>query len=247
MKTIAIIQARMGSTRLPNKVLLDVHGKTILEHVVARVLYAQSIKMVVVATTVDPEDLSIVELMSRQKISVYCGGQEDVLDRYYQAARLFHADPIVRITADCPVLDPVVIDQVVARYFEAEADYCSNILSETFPDGQDVEVFSFATLERAWRDAAHPPEREHVTPYMKKNPQLFKLEGVDHQPNWGHYRWTVDEEADYRFVKELCRALYCEDHHFGMDQIVQFLQTNMEICNINQGIQRNEGYYRSLQ
>lgn len=247
LKATAIIQARMGSTRLPNKVLLKLQGKTILEHVVTRALQAAYVDNVVVATTVDTADLKIVRQMSEKGISLYCGARDDVLDRFYQAARLFDAKHVVRITADCPVLDPNVIDLVVSRYFDSGADFCSNAMEETFPDGQDVEVFSCSALEKAWQNATLHSEREHVTPYIKKHVRQFMLVNCSHQPNWGHYRWTVDEEADYLFMQALYDALYRENPTFGMEQIVRFLKNNSDIQEINQKIKRNEGYRVSLQ
>jgi len=244
-RTTAIIQARTQSTRLPNKVLLKLQGKAILDHVIDRVLHARSVEHVIVATTVAKADLAIVQHVSRRRISLYCGSEEDVLDRYYQAARLFEADPVIRITADCPVMDFRVINQVVGRYLKTKADYCSNILEETFPDGQDVEVFSFGALERAWTEAKLGSEREHVTPYMKKRGHQFRQSSCVHRPNWGRFRWTVDEKADLAFMKSLFRYLYPGNPFFGMDDIVRFLESHPEVQAINERIMRNEGYLAS--
>jgi spore coat polysaccharide biosynthesis protein SpsF (cytidylyltransferase family) len=242
----ALIQARTGARRLSNKVLLDLGGKTVLEHVISRVNRAKTINEAVVVTTVSKEDLKIVELVSQKGIRVLCGSEDDVLDRYYQAARLLNAQHIVRITADCPVIDADVIDQVVNYYFKSKADYCSNALSQTFPDGLDVEVFSFDALAKAWKNTRLSSEREHVTPYIRNHQQMFKVVSVDHPVNLGAHRWTLDEKKDYMFLKELFDGLYRKNTYFGMNDILRFLEKNPKIININAAITRNEGYTRSL-
>ena len=192
------------------------------------------------------KSLEIVKILSRKRISVFCGSAVDVLDRYYQAARLFNIEHIVRITADCPVVDPAVIDKVVGRYFRSKADYCTNALSETFPDGLDVEVFSFGVLETTWRKAKLPSEREHVTPYMRKNKRLFKIVSCKSRKNLGHHRWTIDEKSDYEFLQKLYQNLYKKKPFFGMEEIIHFLAKHPKVESINRGIMRNEGYMKSL-
>ena len=243
---IALIQARTGARRLRNKVLLDLCGTTVLEHVVNRVSRAKTVDEVVVVTTIRKEDLKIIELMSRKGIRVLCGSEDDVLDRYYQAARLLNAQHIVRITADCPVIDADVIDQVVNCYFKCKADYCSNALSQTFPDGMDVEVFSFEALAKAWKNAKLSSQREHVTPYIRNNRRLFKVVAFDNPSNLGAHRWTLDEKKDYMFLKKLFNGLYRKNIYFGMNDILEFLEKNPKLVNINAAITRNEGYIRSL-
>ena len=247
MKNIfALIQARTGARRLANKVLLDLCGKTVLEHVIDRVSRSETIDEAVVVTTVRREDLKIVELVSQKGIRVLCGSEDDVLDRYYQAARLLNAQHIVRITADCPVIDADVIDQVVNYYFKCKADYCSNALSQTFPDGMDVEVFSFDALAKAWKSARLSSEREHVTPYIRNHQHMFKVVSVDHPVNLGAHRWTLDEKKDYMFLQKLFNGLSRKNAYFGMNDILKFLQENPKLVNINAAITRNEGYTRSL-
>lgn len=246
MNATAIIQARIGSTRLSNKVLLRLGGKTVLEQVISRVSRACYINDVIVATTVNKENLRIVNLVSKNGISVYCGSEEDVLDRYYQAASLFNLENVVRVTADCPVIDPGIIDKTVSLYFKAGVDYCSNTLVETFPDGQDVEVFSFKALKTAWEKAKLPSEREHVTPYITKHKRTFKLASHVNKPDLGRCRWTLDEKADYDFLKILYKNLYEENPFFGMKEILGFLAEHPEIQEINTGIVRNEGYLKSI-
>lgn len=246
MKIAAIIQARMGSRRLPNKVLLKLGGITVIEHVVRRVLHAKTIKDVIVATTVKKEDLAIVRLLSSKGVSVYSGSENDVLDRYYHAARLFNVEHVVRITADCPLIDPKVIDKVVQKYLKTKADYCSNTLDETFPDGQDVEVFSYKVLARAWKNARLISEREHVTSYIKKHPKMSKLVSFINAENIGGKRWTLDEKEDYIFLKKIFKNLYKRNFFFGMEEILAYLEKNPRIECINSGIMRNEGYLKSL-
>jgi spore coat polysaccharide biosynthesis protein SpsF len=162
-KIICIIQARFNSTRLPGKVLLDLGGKTVLERVVERVSGSHLIDKIVVATTIREDDSRIAQLCSMKGICVYRGSEDDVLDRYYQAATTGRASHVVRITADCPLIDPEIIDRVIKTHLDNKADYTSNVLKETFPDGQDVEIFTFQALDRAWKEARLPSQREHVT------------------------------------------------------------------------------------
>lgn len=243
---IALIQARTGARRLPNKVLLKLQDKTVLEHVIARVQKAKTVKEAVVVTTVRPEDVKIVELVSRKGVRVLCGSEDDVLDRYYQAARLLNAQHVVRITADCPVMDPAVIDETVKYYFKSGADYCSNALSQTYPDGLDVEVFSAAALKKAWMNAKLASEREHVTPYIRNHQRMFKAVSLDHPQNLGALRWTLDEPKDYEFLKKIFDGLYTRNPYFGMNDILRFLENDPKLKHINAAIVRNEGYAKSL-
>lgn len=246
MSIIAIIQARTISTRLPEKVLKKIEGKTILEHVINRVKAVKKLDDVIVATTVKKEDLEIVKLCVSLGISVFCGSEDDVLDRYYQTARLFKAEHIVRITSDCPLIDPKVIVKVIKLYFQKKADYASNTIVETFPDGLDTEVFSLKTLKIAWESAKLPSEREHVTPYIRKNPNIFKLVNLKCNIDLNDKRWTIDEPEDFKFVKIVYKNLYLEDPLFGMEKIFKFLKKHPEIEEINKNIIRNEGYLISL-
>jgi len=246
MKVKAIIQARVASTRLPTKVLLKVMDKTVLEYVIERVKKAKNIEKVIVATTVKKEDLQIVNLLDRLKIDLFRGSEEDVLDRYYRAAELFKAKYIVRITADCPLIDPQIVDDVIDYYFESGADYCSNTLEATFPDGEDVEIFSFKVLSEAWKNARLLSEREHVTPYIKKHPEKFKLVNLKNKIDLSDKRWTLDRKEDFKFIKAVLECLYPVNPDFSMDDILNFLQQNLYLEGINRGTIRNEGYLRSL-
>lgn len=168
------------------------------------------------------------------------------MDRYYQAARQFGADPIVRLTADCPLIDPALVDRVVGRYLESAGQLDHFSLSGRFPDGLDTEIFSFAALERAWREAKRPSEREHVTPYLWNNSHRFRLGRIDPEEDLSEMRWTVDDERDLMLVTEIFRGLYREEEIFGMTDILKFLRENPALLEINRGTIRNDGYLKSL-
>jgi len=245
-KTIAIIQARTGSRRLPGKVLRLMAGKPVLEHIIDRVKGARRIQEVMVATTILKEDLGIVSLCAAKGVRVYCGSENDVLDRYYQAARLAQAERVVRITGDCPLIDPGIIDKVILDHRRSGSDYSSNVIAHTFPDGEDVEVFSFKALEKAWKEARLLSEREHVTPYIWKNPRLFTLSGIEHKDDLSAKRWTLDNPQDFKFISMIYRHLYGRKRSFGMTDVLKLLKNHPEYEMINAAISRNEGYARSL-
>ncbi len=246
MRVMGIIQARMSSTRLPNKILLNLEGKTVLEHVISRVARANCVLSVIVATTVKKEDLAIVKLCAGLGISVFCGSENDVLDRFYQAAKLFEAKQIIRITADCPMMDPLLIDRVVKLHLETGSDYTANILEETFPDGEDIEVFTFEALKSAWEKANLASEREHVTPFIRKNDGLFKLTNLRAPRDLSAKRWTIDNAEDYEFLQKVFGALYGHNPFFGMEEVLQLLEHHPEWEHINAHLIRNEGYQKSL-
>jgi len=246
MKATAIIQARFSASRLHGKVLFKVLDKTILEYVIERVKIAKMIDEVIIATTVNDEDSKIEDLAKRIGIKVYRGSESDVLDRYYQAAKAFNVKHIVRITADCPLIDPDIIDGVLELYFKSRADYCSNTLDITFPDGEDVEVFSFGSLEQAWKKADLLSEREHVTPFINKHPKLFKLESYKSKTDLSEKRWTLDEKKDYEFIKSVIEGLYPKKPDFGINDVLELLKINPRLEETNKGIERNEGYQKSL-
>ena len=177
MNVLAIIQARMGSTRLPGKVLLSLEGKTVIEHVVERVKCAKLVDEVIVATSININNLPLIRVCAEKNIRVFCGSEEDVLDRFFQLAKLLVPAHIVRITADCPVIDPAIIDKIIATHFLENADYTSNTIDETYPDGLVIEIFTYKSLTQAWNEASLSSEREHVTPYIKKHPELKRERG----------------------------------------------------------------------
>lgn len=246
MKTKTIIQARVGSTRLPHKVLLTIMNKPVLEYVIERVSRAKNIDGVIIATTTSEEDSPIVDIATKLKVEVYRGSEHDVLDRFYHAAKAFSAENIVRITADCPLIDPEIINSVVGCYIKNKADYCSNVLEPTFPDGEDVEVFSFKALLQAWESAQLPSEREHVTPYIRKHPERFKLISCKNNFDLSAKRWTLDEKKDFQFIKSVLESLYPDNPMFTMEDVLKFISKNPDLENLNKYIQRNEGYQKSL-
>lgn len=212
-KVVAIIQARFGSTRLPGKVLLDLAGEPMLARVVDRTRRAQTLDDVVVATTVQPADDVIADLCAERGWPCFRGSEEDVLDRYYRAAQAHQADVVVRITSDCPLIEPEVVDRVVHEFLQRqpEVDYACNVLpGRTFPRGLDTEVMRFDVLKQAWGEDGNSAWREHVTPYIQRNPDLFRIHCVTHEVDYSHMRWTVDTSEDLAFV----RRIY---GHFGHD------------------------------
>lgn len=245
MKYLAIIQARMGSSRLPNKILKELCGKPMLQHIVERVQNSKYIDHVMVATTVKEEDKVVKELCERIQTDCYRGSENDVLDRYFQAASKYKPKNVIRITADCPFIDPTIIDQIIQIHETGEYDYTSNTLVETYPDGLDTEVFKFSALEKAWKEANLASEREHVTPYIKFKGQ-FKRYSVERSPSLADKRWTVDTEMDFVVVTQVYNALYDEAKMFLMADILDFLETNQQIEELNKNIIRNEGYLKSV-
>lgn len=244
--TGAIIQARMGSTRLPQKVIKEIEGKTILEHVIERVKRIKNVDKVILATTSKREDDILEKIGKNLKVSVFRGSENDVLDRFYRAAKLLKVDPIIRITADCPLLDPRVCEKVIDYYLKGDYDYVSNASPPTFPDGLDTEVFSFQALEKSWKEVKLLSEREHVTPYIYRNPQIFKLGNVSSEIDFSHLRLTVDEKADLILIREIYKELYHQNPLFGLEEIIKLFERKPELAKINQKIARNEGYLKSL-
>ena len=243
--TGAIIQARMGSTRLPGKVLADIGGKPLLAYVVGRAARARRVDALVVATSRSSADDAIAAWCDREQVRCFRGSEHDVLDRYHEAAEAFGFDVIVRLTADCPLLDAAVVDHVVDEYHSGEWDYVSNTLTPTYPDGLDTEVVRREALHRAWRDAVLPSEREHVMPYIWKRPDLFRLKNVTRAPDLSHLRWTVDTPEDLLFV----RGVY-EHFQFALDfdtdAVLSLIEATPHLLEVNAGHTRNEGYRRSL-
>jgi glutamate-1-semialdehyde aminotransferase/spore coat polysaccharide biosynthesis protein SpsF (cytidylyltransferase family) len=246
MKTVVIIQARLGSTRLPRKVLADICGKPMLAHVVERVRLARTAQQVVVATTTATHDNELAQFCAANKIECFRGDENDVLDRFFQAAKKYNADIVVRITADCPLIDPQVIDRITEIFARENVDYASNAIEPTYPDGLDTEVFSFAALERAWREAKKTSEREHVTPYLR-NSGKFRVRNVTNElgTSFANERWTVDEPVDLEFVRAIYKNM--NGHAaFGMTDVLVLLEKNSALKKIQGTAIMNEGYYKTL-
>lgn len=242
-KALCIIQARMGSTRFPGKTLMKVAGKTLLEHCLSRVKLSKRINKALVATTVNPEDDAIEVLCQSIRVECFRGSAEDVLDRYWQCARLYPDHKIiVRITGDCPLIDPVVIDRVLDFFERENVDYASNVLKETYPDGMDVEVFTRQALEMAAREATLASEREHVTLYIRNQPK-FRKGNVAGLVNLSKFRLTVDEPADFEVIKFLIKHLPAD---VGLEDIIKLLLEHLEVAAKNMDIKRNAGLIKSL-
>lgn len=247
MKFLAIIQARCGSSRLPSKVLKDLCGKTALERVIERVERSKYVDEVMVATTLNKEDIPIVQLVSSMGKRVFAGNALDVLDRYYQAAKLIRPEYVIRITADCPVFDAGLLDDAISK-LKPETDYMA-ALSETMADGLDLEIIRFDILKLAWKEAQLASEREHVTMYIKNNRDKFQVQDYESPlGNLHEERWTIDEPEDYLFIKNVYEHFEKEGkEYFDSKDILEYLDANPEVRKINQGFIRNEGLLISLE
>ena len=248
MKIVGVIQARMGSSRLPGKTLRLINGKPLLQRVIERVQLSKSIHEIIVATTDQPEDKQIVKFCNTHNIRVFAGSESDVLKRFSDTARASDADIVVRLTADDPLKDPELIDQLVNMLVaDDSADYASNTLTATFPEGLDCEVIRVASLFAANKEAAKPSEREHVTSYIYNSPHLFKVLELRNGFDAAEHRWTVDYLEDLLFAE----AVYKEFEpriDFGWKEILSLVTEKPDIANLNkQKAVRNEGYLRSLQ
>lgn len=241
---LALIQARYNSTRLPGKILKKIAGKPLLEHVIDRLKESVLIHTIAVATTTNEADDRTEELCNSLKIPCFRGSENDVLDRYYQASVVFHEDVVIRITGDCPLIDAQIVDETIARYFHGGYDYVNNFVDRRYPDGLDTEVFSIQALTKAWKEAKLQSEREHVTPYIWKNPSLFRIGSIRNTVDLSHLRWTVDEPKDLIFIRRLYRYFNGKEPH--MMAILGILEEHPELNQINQGIATNEGYIKSL-
>lgn len=245
MKIVAILQARCNSQRLPNKVLKEINGKPMIEHQINRIKKSRLIGELIVATSNEETDLPLLALCNKIKVKTFAGSLNNVLDRFYRAAITTNADIIVRLTGDCPLTDPEIIDDIIKLHIDKENNYTSNISPETFPDGLDVEVFNFEELQCAWENAVIKSDLEHVTPYIRNKPGIIKGSYTS-QVNYSKYRWTVDEQQDFDFVTEIYSILGKEDYNFSTQEIYNLLEEKPELLKINTNIQRNEGYLKSL-
>ena len=249
MNIILITQARTGSSRLPNKVLKKIKNKTLLEIHLDRIKEVKNISKIIVATTIKKEDDIIENEAKRLDVSFSRGSENDVLDRFYQAVKMNKPDLVVRLTSDCPLIDPVLIDAVIEKAIVEKVDYCSNTLIESFPDGQDIEVFTFKALEKAWENSVLISEREHVTPYIKKNSSFFKksiFTAFSYESNLSQYskvRMTVDEPNDLITIEKLIEKLGVNAKWHEYSEL--YIKTK-SIFDLNSEIVRNEGYLKSI-
>ena len=246
MRYLVIIQARCGSSRLPAKVLKDLCGKTALERVIERVQQSKYVDEVMVATTINKEDIPIVKLVSSLGIRVFAGSSGDVLDRYYQAAKLIQPEYVIRVTADCPVFDAELLDDAIEK-MRPESDYMAAV-SETLADGLDLEIMRFDVLKTTWKEARLASEREHVTMYIKNHKEKFAIQ--DYKSNLGNLhneRWTIDEPEDYIFIKTLYEYFWNKKiYKFHSADILKALDENPSWRDINSQFIRNEGLLISL-
>lgn len=247
MKYLVLIQARVGSSRLPNKVLKDICGKPDLQWVVERVIRSKKIDEVMVITSIEKENLPLIQLCTQLGIRVFVGSEDDVLDRYYQAAKLIKPEYVIRVTADCPLFDWNYLDMAIEQLDE-DTDYMGQF-GDTFPDGLDIEIFKYESLVKSWKEAELASEREHVTQYIRKHPEIFKLKNLECPiKNIGNKRWTLDEDEDYQFINNVYTYFIKEKHteEFNTKDILEYLLDNPEIEKINSKFARNEGLTKSL-
>lgn len=239
---IAIIQGRMSSRRLQGKILLDIGGEPMLIRVVSRVRRAHFVNQVVVATTDDPSDDPVEELCKSRGIPVFRGNLFDVLDRYYQAALLFQAKTVIRITADCPLIDPIEIDHVVHEFIQQKVDFATNRLpppwKRTYPIGLDTEVCRFEVLERAWREAKNSHHREHVMPYIYEEPGRFKILVINYPVDYGMMRWTVDTPMDLEVVRLIYKHFRDRDD-FSWLEVIDLYKRQPELLKMNDNVNHN--------
>jgi spore coat polysaccharide biosynthesis protein SpsF len=239
MNIVAIIQARCGSARLPGKVLMDIAGHPMFSRVVERTRQAQMLTEVVLATSTEQRDEPLVTLAKRLGVPCFRGSESDVLSRFVGAAKAFNADLVVRLCADCPLLDGAVIDQIVRAFLKSKGiDYVSNTLEHTYPRGLDAEVFSPDALLRAHLEARSPYEREHVTPYIYQHPELFSLRNVIHTSDLSDFRLTVDQAADLEMVRQVYQ--HFQDRNFTFLDVIHFLTENPVVAQLNQNFKRKE-------
>lgn len=245
-----MIQARMGSSRLPGKVMKKVVGKPLLEHIINRLSFCNNVDKIIVITSEEVENEPIEQLCEKLNVDCFVGDEKDVLDRYYKAAKKFNLndeDSIVRITADCPLIDPKIVDDVIKKHLEGSYDYTTNTLIRTFPDGLDCEVFTLSVLKEMWNNAKLKSEREHVTLYIKNNPENYDLGNIEQDVDWSNLRWTVDEKEDFILIKNIYECLYDEEGIFLMDDILQLFENNPDFLKINNMYGSNEGLKKSLE
>ncbi|MCE2981946.1 MAG: glycosyltransferase family protein [Parachlamydia sp.] len=242
MRTALFVQARMGSSRLPGKVLKEVLGKPLLSYLLERLKRVKEASDLRILTTNNERDDSIERLCRQEGVVCFRGSEEDVLERYYQAALQTPVDLIVRITADCPLIDPAVIDKVIQAHLQkiSSIDYTSNSLELTFPRGMDVEVISLKALEKAFLEGKRADEREHVTPYIYRHPELFRLANVAHNPPLGHLRLTVDTVEDFKLIRLILERIYPNNPVFELNDILNCLKEHPEWLRINAHIEQKK-------
>lgn len=243
---VAILQARMTSSRLPGKVLKPLLNEPMLARQIERIQRCQTLDKFIVATSEDQSDNPIVDLCAKLGIHCFRGSLNDVLDRYYQAASAYDADHVVRLTGDCPLTDPKVIDNVVRLHLSSKTDYTSTCIQQTLPDGLDVQITTMDALKVAWENAKLPSEREHVTLYLRNHIERFVYANYCHSVDLSEKRWTVDEQEDFELVNRIYAELYPQKPDFDMYDILKVLEKNPDWEALNAHIGRDEGLVKSL-
>ena len=232
MRIVGIVQARMGSTRLPGKVLMDMGGKTVLARVVSRLRRAALVDEIVVATTNSEADDVIVRECRGLTVPFFRGSENDLLDRYYHAALECSAEVVVRVTSDCPLIDPDLVDKTIRVFQDRHADYASNVFPRTYPRGLDTEVFAMVALERNWREAHQPHQREHVTPYFYEHPEIFRLTSLRGQTDYSQHRWTLDTAADLELLRTI-HAHFDNRDDFAWREAIEVMEREPELAELN--------------
>lgn len=247
-KISAIIQARVTSTRLAGKVLMNIAGKPMLWHVIDRLKYSKELDDIILAIPDTEENNVLEEFAEKNKIKYFRGSEDDVLSRYYGAAKKFKCNVIVRITSDCPLIDPKIVDEVIKKHLAAKADFTANFIEgkkgisikRTFPKGLETEVFNLSTLEETFRQAEKAYQREHVDPYIFEHPEIFRLVDIENKEDLSYMRWTVDEIEDLKFIREIYKRLYKKGKIFLMEDIVTLLKQCPELIEINKNVKQKE-------
>tara|TARA_B110000014_G_C20112764_1_gene586644 strand:+ start:1549 stop:2313 length:765 start_codon:yes stop_codon:yes gene_type:complete len=241
-----IIQARMGSNRLPGKVmeLLDEKNPS-LYYTVSQIRNVKKLDKIIVATTNTKEDDIIFDFTKKMNIECFRGNEDDVLDRYYQCAKEYDLDIIIRITADCPLIDPQIVNKALNEFEIGKIDYIQNLDPRTFPDGMDIEIFTFNILKEAWKNADLSSEREHVTPYFRNNEKKFNIKNFSHDKDLSHYRWTLDYHEDLELIKIIVNDII--QRPILMKDVLSLFEKNPKLFEINKKYDANEGYKLSLE
>jgi spore coat polysaccharide biosynthesis protein SpsF len=241
----AIIQARTGSSRLPNKVLMKIDKKnTILSSVISQLTFCKKLDKMIIATTTEKSDDKIIEECKKISALFFRGNELDVLDRFYECAKYFSLSTIIRITCDDPLIDPTIVDKAIEKFFVTSSDYVVNFKPRTFPQGTEVEVFSFSVLEETWKKAKKLSEREHVTPYIYNHPDRFKIYNLEYHSDISYLRWTVDRRSDLEFVKKITSKI--KKRPILMNDILKLLKQEPSLIEINKNYILDEGYLKSL-
>ena len=244
-KITVIIEARTGSSRLRNKVVAEIEGKPMIFYVIDRVKQIKSVEQIILATTQEKNDKILIEIAKQNSIGIFAGDSMDVLNRDYQCALQNNADPIIRITGDCPLIDPDIVGEMLEFYLKNNYDYISNRINPKYPDGLDVEIYSFKTLQMVEQNAKLSSERVLVTTYITKNPKIFKIFSYTNDENLSHFRWCLDEESDYKMLQKIFQE-FEPNNLFSTKDILELLEKKPDISKINYGITTNQGYINSL-